>query len=43
MELTPCTLLLILAGQRRLAALDHRIALWSGKNKKETPKQQSTT
>ena len=43
MELTPCTLILILAGRRRLAALDRRTALRSLKNKKETPKQQSTT
>ena len=43
MELTPYTLLLILAGRRRRVALDRRTALWGLKNNKETPKQQSTT
>ena len=43
MELTPYTLLLILAGRRRGVALDRRTALRSLKSNKETPKQQSTS
>ena len=42
-ELTPYTLLLILAGRRRRVALDRRTALRGLNDNEETPKQQSTT